>query len=62
MATNPPHPSPHVGEYDPSLGRTRKHTDDLFDHRKALLGHVRRAIQLEKEGYYAPSKRTRSRT
>lgn len=47
--TPQPHPNPHVGEYDPTLRRIRTHSDDFYDHRTALLGHVRRAIALEKE-------------
>lgn len=46
---NQPHPTPHVGEYDPSLGRIRHHTDDFFDHRKLVLKHIQEAMAAEKK-------------
>jgi len=44
-------PSPVIrcGQYDPSLGRVRHHSDDFYDHRKLVLGNIRRAIRMEKE-------------
>lgn len=43
-----PHPSPHVGEYDPKLGRIRHDSDDFYDHRKLVLERIRAALKAEK--------------
>lgn len=59
---NQPHPSPYVGEYDPSLGRIRTHSDDFYDHRKKVLNSIRHAMQQEKEQRNGRNKRTRSLT
>ncbi|MGQ7794502.1 hypothetical protein ACUN0C_19020 [Faunimonas sp. B44] len=37
-----------VGQFDPSLGRVRTHTDDFYDHRKLVLTSIQRAIEQEK--------------
>lgn len=44
-----PSPVIRVGQYDPSLGRTRTHSDDFYDHRKLVLDHIREAIAREKQ-------------
>lgn len=43
-----PHPNPHVGEFDPKLGRVRHYTDDFFDHRKAVQEKITAALAQEK--------------
>ncbi|SKB62756.1 hypothetical protein [Sphingopyxis flava] len=44
----PPRPRPVVGEYDPKLQRVRTHSDDFYDHRKAVLDRIRQALAAEK--------------
>ena len=44
-----PHPNPHVGEYDPSLGRTRTHSDDFYDHRKRVQERISAVLIAEKK-------------
>jgi hypothetical protein len=39
---------PHVGQYDPKLGRIRTHSDDFYDHRKLVLVRIQQALQQEK--------------
>lgn len=35
--------------FDRTLGRQRHHTDDFFDHRKAVLDRIRAAREAEKD-------------
>lgn len=46
--TSQPRPCPGVGEYDPSLGRVRSHSDDFYDHRKLVLKNIGEARSRER--------------